>query len=466
MYKLRYMIFLILLSLINGCGGAAPDESQQTNNPSIISSNSLYVDISKGSNSNSGKKDKPFKTVFYALSKAKSSQTIYVESGLYSENNGERFPLILNNNKIFYASDTNKSIIIEGSGEFEGHEVAIVLKGNNTLQGMTIKSNDNIGVLSQYGNSNIVSSWLTDNKVALAEHNNSRITLTNSKIIVNSARGVELIDSSILQLSSSIIENNNIGINIADNAKILSSSQNSKIINNEQCDLFSNSASNMYLQGIEWDENTSDFNIEKNCVNGNNIVKADSAQGIIIFQHRMFVETNSSNPNSSTPGENNSSNPNSSTPGENNSSNQSSDTFSEIHELTFHNTKKISIIQPAYNQQIDMTNPTIQYKNTLKNKYIMVTIWKNKPNVLVNKIQNPQDIIWYWHTGMNNSNIGYVEYHKGSNPINGKIDTGAHKDIALKQLTSGRSYYLVIWEWDEKGRNIIASSITSIFHVR
>jgi len=437
MKKIFYIKLLILTVLFNGCGGSG---SSASNNPPIISSNAFFVDINNGSNNNIGKKDKPFKTISYALSKALMYQTIYVAGGMYDENSGEEFPLILNYNKIYNSSENNKSIIIQGSGEFEGYEVSLVLKSSNTLEDVIIKSNNNIGVLSKDGNSSIVSTILTDNKIALSEHNNSKIDLINSYIMDNSVRGVELNNNSSLELYSSIIENSYVGINIADSAKILSGSQNSKIINNEQCDFFSTSDTDMNLQGIEWDENITDFNIEKdNCVNGNNIVQSSSAKGTIVFQHIIPIETNITESNIS---------------------------FYNPNDLTFQNSKKIDITQPKYNQRIEMTNPTIKYKHTSINKYIMVTIWKDKPNIQANRVQNPKDIVWYWHTGMDNSGIGYVEYHKGSNPINGKIDTGIHKDVALKELTSGRSYYLVIWEWDEKGQNIIASSPYSIFHVR
>ena len=432
---------LVLAILLNSCLGA-PGDSEVTNNPSVISSsNDIYIDMDKGldDSNQTGRKNSPFKTIWYALSKSKSSNTLYISGGEYTEENGEKFPLIFLNKNLLYSSDNNKTVLIRGSGEFQNNEVAIVLEGDNQLQGITISSNENIGVLSKNGESSIVSSTFKDNKVALSEHNNSIIHLINSHINNNSKRGVELIDSSSLELTSSIISNSYVGINIRDDAKIIATSQNSKIINNDLCDLFTNSESDMNLQGIEWDDNISDFNIETDCINGNNIVRGDLSQAHIIFQPIVNDNSNEDDNNS----------------------------FYNPNVLIFNNTHKIDILQPSYNELIETTEPIIKYKNTIENKYIMVSIWNNEPKIQAGRVTNSKEMVWYWHTGMDNSGIGYVEYAKGANPINGIINTGIrNENSSVTPLLSGRTYYLVVWEWDVNGREIISSSTDSIFHVR
>jgi len=133
----------------------------------------------------------------------------------------------------------------------------------------------------------------------------------------------------------------------------------------------------------------------------------------------------------------------------------------------FLNTYKIDILQPSYNELIETNEPIIKYKNTIENKYIMVSIWNNEPKIQAGRVTNSKEMVWYWHTGMDNSGIGYVEYAKGANPINGIINTGIrNENSSVTPLLSGRTYYLVVWEWDVNGREIISSSTNSIFHVR
>ncbi len=50
-----------------------------------IVDNSIYV-ATDGSDSNSGTVDSPYATVYYAISKAKAGQTIYIRGGIYSQN--------------------------------------------------------------------------------------------------------------------------------------------------------------------------------------------------------------------------------------------------------------------------------------------------------------------------------------------------------------------------------------------
>lgn len=46
----------------------------------------LFMLQSDGSNSNKGTIDSPYETVYYAISKAKAGQTIYVRGGTYNQN--------------------------------------------------------------------------------------------------------------------------------------------------------------------------------------------------------------------------------------------------------------------------------------------------------------------------------------------------------------------------------------------
>ena len=411
-------IILIFTFVLVGCWEDASDSS-----PRKISSNDIYVSQKKGKDIlGYGTSKFPYKTISYALSKITSGSTIFTEAGEYTEDSGEKFPLILPRNigLVKYGED-NESVTIEGFGSTDnGKEVLLILNGDNRINGVKFSSLDNIDILSKSGKNTLNNITLSNNENGLGILNDSKVTLIDSSIENNSYIGVELSNSSRLELVNSKISKSNIGIYISDDATI-ENSVNSKIIENSQCDFFTNGSQNLKLQGLSWDSDVFDFNIKTDCSNGNNIVNI--GEGTISYQ-----------------------------PIPNN--------------LLFSNIEKeILILSPKFSETIHTTEPTIKYTNTQNSRHIMVTIWTKLPKVNEGKIVNSKDIIWYWHTGMNNSPVGRIKYEDGAIPIDGDLNTPIEKLTSPKPLEHGRSYYLAVWEWDDNGIEVISSSSISYFIV-
>ena len=420
---MRYILILALIILFLGCGGG--------DNASIFqkTSNQIYVSEEIGNDiSGNGHINKPFKTITKAINNTKiglnDTTTILISGGNYTEENGEEFPLdIPKNINLFLSDENNKSAEIKGFGNTENNqEVTLLLRGNNNLNGLIISSLNNIGILSTRGKNKLISVKLINNQTALGILNSSNIILLDSTIENNSYSGIELSGKASVKLVNTSIINSNIGINISENAKIDKNSENSKIIENKQCDFFTSGNENIELQGIQWDNEVFDFSIEKDCSDGNNIVNIGDAT--ISYQ-----------------------------PIPNN--------------LLFTNIEnEISILSPTFSESISTTTPLLRYTNIRVGKYIMVTLWKKLPMVKDGVIVNSEDIVWYWNSEMNNSPIGRIDYNKGANPINGNLNPSSPSTSIPKPLKKGRAYYFAIWEWDSKGINIISSSSISYFIVR
>ena len=445
MKNFKYLVFGIIGFLFIGCGGSSGSRgvSSSYSSPIRTSSNNIYVNQKTGVDTHSI--GKIYKTISYALKisqirdilgNVQIASSIYISGGKYTEENGELFPLILPKGVDFLTyNDNNFSVEIDGFGITEnGIKTTLVLMGNNRINNIRVSSNSDTGILSMGGNTRLKFMTIRNNKNAITLLNDSNVTIRNSIIEDNSHSGIELSDNSIVKLINSEIKNSNIGIFVSDSAKIDENSQNSEIINNKQCDFFTDGFNDIQLQGIEWDKNISDFNIETECINGNNIVNA--GEGSISYQAIPNRDTLNVSGNE------------------------------ELKQLFISANNRINIVSPKIEELISFTSPKIKYTNNLDSKYMMVTIWKNIPKVSNNKIINPKDIIWYWHTGMKmeNSSIGIIDYKDGKNPIDGKLDVEGKDELST--LKKGRSYYVAIWEWDsEEAIQIVSSSGVVMFHV-
>jgi hypothetical protein len=462
-----------------GCGGYYnPNDYNSSTAPPKYGSDDIYINPLNGNNiDGEGSVEKPYKTINYALSHLKSlTSTLYLSGGDYNLESGETFPIVLPQGiNLYQYNDNNFTTNIQGSGYFNDKEVCLVLSGNNKLHHLSISSKEHLGILSLKGTNTILLSTLKNNRTALALLDTSYITLTSVDIEEN-INGVEINNQSTLKLVSSDIQKNEIGIFVSDQGYIDSRSENSKIIENKKCDFFTDGNRNLFLQGLSWDMNSSDFTIQESCSDGNNIV--NHGEGTISFQptpnnqYIDFPENNRSseitNPSNDDNNDDNNdtinvNDENSSTPiDETNTTSQNVNNV-ENSTLLFTVKNEIDILYPPYDASLFSTEPIIKFNKTMTNKYIMVTIWKKLPIIRDNKIQNPKDIFWYWHSGMK-GNIGQVDYQDGAEAINGDIQTTS--SISPRQLSRGRAYYLAIWEWDREGLTVIASSHVSIFNVK
>jgi hypothetical protein len=94
---------------------------------------------------------------------------------------------------------------------------------------------------------------------------------------------------------------------------------------------------------------------------------------------------------------------------------------------------------------------------------ITAAISTNPIRVSNSKIINTTDIIWQWHSGMENGNEGYVQYNDGKNVLHAETDSIDYEHPPAP-LAEGH-YYWAIWGWNQSGTDIWFSSRQMQFYV-
>jgi hypothetical protein len=106
-----------------------------------------WVDSSKGSNTNPGTENKPFKTITKALGLVTAGHTVYVTPGTYDLANGETFPLQLPAGAILIGDEANKGAgnpptVIKGGSPTGFIGTSIEAGANSVIAGFTILHDD------------------------------------------------------------------------------------------------------------------------------------------------------------------------------------------------------------------------------------------------------------------------------------------------------------------------------------
>jgi len=81
------------IRVVVGNRSSAPPDGEDVKEFTIVPGKSIYVNAREGSNLGDGTEASPYQTITYALSRTGPSDTIYIHSGRYTRDLGERFPL-------------------------------------------------------------------------------------------------------------------------------------------------------------------------------------------------------------------------------------------------------------------------------------------------------------------------------------------------------------------------------------
>jgi parallel beta-helix repeat protein len=157
--------------------------------PTTITSPQLHVDVDIGSDdSNCTDPENPCKTITYTLTQAAEDKEIFIAAGLYRQESGETFPLVLksgtmilnclgeNNttvigpsNGVPIISDNGTAItisdcVIDGDGL---SPIGILLSADSSVSGNTI-INNTVGVSIDGGSPVLTENSITDNEIGLS----------------------------------------------------------------------------------------------------------------------------------------------------------------------------------------------------------------------------------------------------------------------------------------------------------
>ena len=191
--------------------------------------NIIYVNPQRGDDSQVGKKLSPLKTITKALEIATTGSTIQLTSGTYSEETGEKFPLIISNQITLKGNPSNQgyTTIIQGDGYFisptaAGQNVTLVaLKDATAITGVTVtnKHSRGHGLWIESANPEIVSNTFTRNgNTGVSVNGNSSPRIEDNYFYNNSGNGLLVYGTSNPEVVNNTFEQTGFGVSIVEQA--------------------------------------------------------------------------------------------------------------------------------------------------------------------------------------------------------------------------------------------------------
>ncbi|MEG4902817.1 MULTISPECIES: DUF1565 domain-containing protein [unclassified Microcoleus] len=194
--------------------------------------NILYVSSTGGSDTGGNGSDRaPFKTLTYALSVAPPKTAILLAPGTYSEQTGEKFPLMLRPRVTVQGNPNTRgqNIVIKGGGYFisptsAGQNIAILGADRAGLSGVTVTNTNSRGYALWIESS---SPTVVNNTFSGSTHDGisvvgtSRPTIGGNVFSKNGANGITIFGSSQPEVRDNVFENTGFGVNVAQNASPL-----------------------------------------------------------------------------------------------------------------------------------------------------------------------------------------------------------------------------------------------------
>ncbi|TAE61341.1 MAG: DUF1565 domain-containing protein [Nostocales cyanobacterium] len=214
-----------------------PTEQKLSSEETTSQVNLLFVNSGFGNDqTGNGSENAPFQTITQALRSAQPNTIIKVAPGTYSQQTGEKFPLILKPGVAIQgdSQDKGKNVKILGGGDylsrsFGRQNIAIVSANNSSLSGVTVTNTNfrGYGLWIEFANTTVQDSTFTGNtQDGIFIIGNSTPTVSRNYIYSNGANGITTAGDSRPQIQENVIQGTGFGINIVDNAApIIASNQ-------------------------------------------------------------------------------------------------------------------------------------------------------------------------------------------------------------------------------------------------
>ena len=233
-----------------------------------LSKNTIYVNPEEGNDAETGKKSAPLQTITKALEIAPAGSTIQLAVGTYSEDTGETFPIVIEDQITLQGDPRNQGYktIIKGDGYFvsptgAGQNIAIAaLEDANTITGITVTNNHSRGhgIWIESASPKIISNTFTrsgNTGVSVNGKSSPRIEdnyfynnsgngllvygTSQPEIIKNTFEqtgfGISLVQDAVAQITDNQFDGNRIGIILEGNAQ--ATLRQNKIINSAESGL-------------------------------------------------------------------------------------------------------------------------------------------------------------------------------------------------------------------------------------
>ena len=187
----------------------------------------VYVDSQTGNDDNSGQRNTPLKTITQALKIAPAGATISLAPGVYSEETGETFPLVIKRSVTLkgIAGGQGSNVVIIGSGAFisptaaEQNVTIAAIKKVNRITGVTVTNPDTRGhgIWIESANPTVTySSFMRNNHAGLSVNGNSTAIITNNYFRHNGSEGLLVHGTSTATVQDNTFDSTGFGVSIVE----------------------------------------------------------------------------------------------------------------------------------------------------------------------------------------------------------------------------------------------------------
>lgn len=186
----------------------------------------FYVNPVTGSDTNTGSRLSPFKSLTRALKVDKTPLMIQLGSGTYSAAGGEVFPLVISAGVTIVGNEGNKGagIIITGSGEYQSpsfgvQNITLLLLDDASLVGVTVTNPTakGTGVWIESATANVANNTLSYcGREGVFTTGNAKPAIVDNLFVQNAASGLMMARNSKAEVLRNVFQKNPLGIAITD----------------------------------------------------------------------------------------------------------------------------------------------------------------------------------------------------------------------------------------------------------
>jgi parallel beta-helix repeat protein len=187
----------------------------------FVNSNTGRDDLSAGRNEAT-----PFKTISYALHQAKAGDIVQISSGLYTQELGETFPLVVPQGVTLQGSEFNQgsNVTLMGGGRFASswwgsQDVSILAKSGSQISGLTVTNPNSrgTGIWIEAPNVSVRGCTFTKNaREGVFVAGKSNATIENNSFIDNSANGLAMTGMSTGMVRNNLFQKTGFGIAVSE----------------------------------------------------------------------------------------------------------------------------------------------------------------------------------------------------------------------------------------------------------
>lgn len=186
----------------------------------------VYVNPVTGSDTNSGSRLSPFKSLTRALNDLRSPAIVQLADGLYHAANGEVFPVIIPNGVWVVGNEATKgqNILIEGSGDYQTknfglQNITLILASDAQLMGVTVTNpiNKGTGVWIDSTSPTIANNtFIKCRREGIFISGNAKPAILDNVFVQNASAGLVMARNAKGEILRNVMQRNPIGIAISD----------------------------------------------------------------------------------------------------------------------------------------------------------------------------------------------------------------------------------------------------------